>query len=182
MFRSAEPAPHVVSLELLQELRKHYQQDWYGLHGVCHWARVFENGMRLSVQDGVNQKIVQLFAVFHDSQRITEGRDQGHGERGARLAGRLRPLFDLTDGEFLLLTKACRLHTSERTHTDITLQVCFDADRLDLGRVGKVPDPYFLSTPLARQSEVIEGCYIRSLRWAKLPEQPFGLKVTRGLL
>lgn len=40
---------------------------------------------------------------------------------------------------------ACNQHTVARTHGDITVQTCFDADRFDLARarIGKVPDPAF---------------------------------------
>ena len=37
------------------------------------------------------------------------------------------------------LRRACRLHTTERQTGDITVDTCFDADRLDLGRVGIYP-------------------------------------------
>jgi uncharacterized protein len=41
---------------------------------------------------------------------------------------------------------------------DITIQTCWDADRLDLGRVGTTPDPARLCTAAARDPEM--------LRWA----------------
>jgi uncharacterized protein len=43
------------------------------------------------------------------------------------------------------------------------VQTCWDADRLDLGRVGKRPDPRRLCTPAARDRDVIEWAYRRSL-------------------
>lgn len=163
-----------ISLELLAEIKKHYPLDWYGTHGVVHWSRVYENGMKLSEQKGVNVKVVQLFSVFHDSQRRNEGYDDGHGGRGAQLALKLREFCPATDEEFELLTISCGLHTSARTHDNITVQACFDSDRLDLGRVGTVPDPKYLCTPLARSKEVIEWGYEKSLVNV-LPKNPFGL-------
>lgn len=136
-----------------------YTLPWHGTHGVGHWARVFENGMRLAEITGANVRVVQLFAIFHDSQRVNEGTDFGHGLRGAEYAGKLRGVeFDLPDEEFRLLYDACAGHTDEFTHEDITVQTCWDADRLDLGRVGIYPDARRLCTNAARSSEFI--------RWA----------------
>src|SRR6185369_16204086 len=40
---------------------------WFGDHGISHWARVLENGLRLSTETGADPNVVSLFAVFHDS-------------------------------------------------------------------------------------------------------------------
>jgi len=160
--------------QLLVEIKCHYPLDWHGTHGVIHWCRVYENGMQLAEQPGVNRRVVQLFSVFHDSQRFSEGGDAEHGNRGAGLAARMREFYVADDHEFALLTIACNLHTSARNHPDITVQACFDADRLDLGRVGIVPDPDYLCTPLAKQPDFIESRYRRSLD-RRLPEHPFEL-------
>jgi uncharacterized protein len=40
-----------------------------------------------------------------------------------------------------LLFEACRLHTDGLTSSEPTVQACWDADRLDLGRVGITPKP-----------------------------------------
>ena len=63
--------------------------------------------------------------------------DDGHGQRGAELAAELRgTLFDLPDADFELLYEACARHTDGLTDADITIQTCWDADRLDLGPRG----------------------------------------------
>lgn len=168
-----------ITIELLTEIKKHYPLDWYGTHGIIHWSMVYENGMVLSEQEGVNEKVVQLFSVFHDSQRRNEGYCDGHGSRGAQLALKLRHLCLVTDDEFELLTMACGLHTDARTHENITIQACFDSDRLDLGRVGTVPDPAFLCTPLAKTKDIVDWGYEKSLV-RKFPEMPFGLSEIEG--
>ena len=53
-----------------------------GYHGVLHWARVTENGLRIAEDNGADLEVVKLFALFHDSRRINEQIDDGHG--GAR--------------------------------------------------------------------------------------------------
>ena len=128
-----------------------------GDHGVAHWARVLENGLRLSEETGANVEVVQLFAVLHDSRRQNEVTDPEHGPRAAEFAMELRGrAFDLDDHEFRLLYKACHGHTHERTHPDVTIQTCWDSDRLDLGRVGITPHPTRLCTEVAKRSETIK--------------------------
>src|SRR5262249_56457260 len=126
-------------------------------HGITHWARVLENGRRLATETAADLAVVALFAVLHDSQRVNEGSDPDHGPRAAEFAVQTRgTLFDLPDREFALLHRACAGHTHERTHPDPTIQTCWDADRLDLGRVGIVPHPNRLGTDVAKRPEVIK--------------------------
>jgi uncharacterized protein len=73
---------------------------------------VLENGRRLSVITGAKIGIVELFAVFHDSQRINEGFGNDHGRRGAKLARDMHGIqYELDDGDLELLIQACELHT-----------------------------------------------------------------------
>jgi uncharacterized protein len=122
-----------------------------GDHGVVHWARVLENGFRVAEAIGADNEVVTLFALFHDSRRINEYTDDEHGLRGGELAHSLRgKLVHLEDARFDLLFEACRLHTGGHLEGDATLQACWDADRLDLGRVGITPIPRRLCTDAAR--------------------------------
>ncbi|MHB8993720.1 MAG: HD domain-containing protein [Armatimonadota bacterium] len=142
---------------LVQVILEGYALPRHGTHGVGHWGRVLENGLRLAAGTGVNPEIVSLFAVFHDARRINEGGDHGHGRRGAELAEELRgTLFELPDDDFLLLRLACEGHTDGLTEADLAVQVCWDADRLDLPRVGKTVDPARLCTAAAKSPEMIE--------------------------
>jgi len=122
-----------------------------GDHGIVHWARVLQNGLRMAEATGADREVVTLFALFHDSRRVNQFRDHGHGLRGAELARSLRGnLIHLDDDRFELLFEACRLHTDGHTTGDPTLLTCWDADRLDLGRVGITPQPHRLCTDAAR--------------------------------
>ena len=137
---------------LVHAILEDYALPWNGTHGVSHWARVLENGFRLAKETGVSIEIVQLFAVFHDARRVNEDFDLGHGKRGAELAAAFRgDWFNLPDHDFDLLYEACVGHTDGGTDGDITVQICWDADRLDLGRVGISPDSQKLCTPTARK-------------------------------
>ncbi|MBX7105382.1 MAG: hypothetical protein K1X57_14960 [Gemmataceae bacterium] len=128
-----------------------------GDHGVAHWARVLENGLRLAEETGANVRVVSLFAVLHDSRRIYGNHDPEHGPRAARFAATIRGRhFELPDHEFRLLVRACEGHTHELTHLDITIQTCWDSDRLDLGRVGIGPHPSRLCTEVAKRPDMIK--------------------------
>ena len=168
----------IITIELIAQIKKQYPLRWHGTHGILHWNRVYQNGVKLASQKGVNAKIVELFSVFHDSQRLNEGKDLNHGQRGAELAGKLREYLPLNDDELDLLVTACSLHTSTLDHENITVQVCMDSDRLDLGRVGHIPDPDRLCTPMAKMDKTIQWAYHRSLNDNGLPEIPFGLSQT----
>ena len=142
--------------QVIQAILEDYVLPVSGYHGVSHWARVLENGLRLSETMGANIEVVRLFAIFHDSKRRNDGVDPDHGQRGADFAAELRGrLFDLSDDGFKLLHRACAGHTHELTHPDITIQTCWDSDRLDLGRVGVTPHPNRLCTTVAKTREMI---------------------------
>src|SRR5262245_6188280 len=93
-----------------------------GDHGVIHWARVFENGLRVAETNGADLEVVALFALLHDSRRIDEYDDDGHGLRGGEFARSLRGrLVHLDDARFELLFEACRLHSDGDTIGDPTM-------------------------------------------------------------
>ncbi len=144
---------------ILKEILSEYTLPWDGDHGVAHWARVLENGLRLARETGANVEVVSCFAVLHDSQRHNEMSDPEHGPRAAEFAKSLQgTVLNLDNHHFELLYRACEGHTHERTHPDVTIQTCWDSDRLDLGRVGITPDPRRLCTAVAKRPETI--------RWA----------------
>ena len=141
---------------IIRVILEDYALPLEGDHGVAHWARVLENGEKLCTQTGAHNNIVALFAVLHDSRRINEIADPDHGMRAAEFATTIRrTLIGLDDHDFRLLCRACAGHTHERTHPDITIQTCWDADRLDLGRVGVTPHPRRLCTESAKHPDMI---------------------------
>jgi uncharacterized protein len=135
-----------------------------GIHGIAHWARVFENGLRLAEGTGALLSVVQLFALFHDAKRTHDGWEPGHGRRGAEYAYELREigLLPVSNTEFDLLYAACEAHTDGFTDADMTIQTCWDADRLDLNRVAILPDPKRLCTDAARSPEMLAWANTRA--------------------
>jgi uncharacterized protein len=117
------------------------------IHGPAHWCRVERNGLLVATRSKADPIVVRLFAVFHDSRRENEGSDPEHGARGAQLAELFRGQhYELDDEAFAKLIHACTWHTHEGKHDDPTIGTCYDADRLDLGRVGIIPEPDYMST------------------------------------
>ena len=124
------------------------------LHGLEHWKRVGAVGAQLAAETlCADPAVIGAFSVFHDSQRRNDSDDPGHGARGAQLAAEMRRqgLLQLDDDQFALLVEACVGHTDGQTSFDPTVGCCWDADRLDLGRVGMRPAAEYLSTLAARR-------------------------------
>ena len=158
--------PYYPSEKFLQYLRKIYALDWRkSVHGFAHWRRVLKNGLLIARRNGANQQVVTLFAFLHDIKREDDGYDLEHGGRAkALILATLQEQFlHLPQPELELLTYACEFHTHGFTEADITIQTCWDADRLDLGRVGIVPDPNYLCTAIAKEERIIEEAFQRSL-------------------
>ena len=157
-------------IELVRLVLAEYRLPWNGVHGLPHWARVLETGLRLAAETGADREVVALFALFHDSRRMNEGWDDGHGQRGADFAASLLGTqLDLDQHRFDLLYQACAEHTDGGTEGDVTILTCWDADRLDLGRVHITPSRKYLCTEPARRMDTIIWAEERS-RTGFVPE------------
>lgn len=156
----------MITLEpLLIEIAAQYKLDPQGTHGLNHWGRVLENGLKLAEIEGGDLTVIRLFAIFHDACRHNQSLDPGHGARGAALAEKLlgdHPL--VTPKQLDLLAFACREHTDGKTSAELTVQICWDSDRLDLGRVPIQPHPKYLCTTTAKTEQVMEWANLRSAR------------------
>jgi uncharacterized protein len=148
---------------ILDAVMDDYALSVGGIHGISHWARVWENGLRLAAETGADVEVLKAFALIHDSKRLNDDDDPGHGPRAAVFARMLRGRgLELSEEAFRLLFVACRDHTTGLTHPSLTVQTCWDADRLDLGRVGICPDPDLLCTEAASRAETIDWANSRS--------------------
>ena len=121
------------------------------IHGIQHWQTVERNGHYLANFNMADKAVLSYFAYFHDCMRENEGRDKGHGPRGAVLAMKYRDIIPLNDIQFKQLTDACKGHTYGTRPECITINTCWDADRLDLGRVGIDPDADYLHNEEAKR-------------------------------
>lgn len=133
------------------------------IHGPGHWRRVERFGVRVAELEGAAPEalvIVRLFAVFHDCRRDNESWDPEHGLRGSRMAETLRGKhFELGDEDFERLRYACAHHTGGMVSDDPAIGACWDADRLDLMRLGVTPNRKLLSTAAAREPRTIDWAW-----------------------
>lgn len=151
----------------LQSIIDYVGKDWHlgPIHGIEHWKRVERNGLLLATDD-VNIKVVRLFAYLHDHKRLSDGWDLEHGRRAAENLDNIRQILlsELTDDEFVMLKRACMEHTIIHRTGIPTIDACFDADRMDLPRVGYMPDPVRMASELgvafAKHGVVKEDCSI----------------------
>jgi uncharacterized protein len=182
----------ILGRDLIKVIRQQFPLAWNSLHGAPHWARVRENGLRLAPLTGANPRVVELFAFLHDSRRGNNDDDPGHGPRAALFAETLSQmgLVELSPEELEDLVTACRFHSEGQRKGSPTILTCWDADRLDLGRVGKKPLPHLLCTDAARESAFLEWAYERSVgkprswisRAGPLSGSPMDLGLTRKVL
>ena len=155
----------MIPSHLLKTIRRDFALSLRGIHGEAHWERVCENGLRLAERTGADPDIVELFAYLHDSQRQNDGWDRDHGQRAAEFVRALPgSVLTLPSGKIDRLRYACTHHSDGLTEANVTVQTCWDADRLDLGRIGIEPDPRRLCTPAAQDPSVIEWAFRRSQR------------------
>lgn len=129
-------------------------------HGVEHWDRVARFG-RMLYQEGADMDVILAFAYLHDSERQNNAVDDEHGKRASAFIDTIRDteLRDLSEEQVAKLKRACELHTIEHRTGDITIDICFDADRMDLLRVGIMPDPKRMATK--RGAELVSDPYYK---------------------
>ena len=142
--------------EILELIANFFEINFYGDHGIKHWERVYKNTQILASHYKIKSEVFELFALLHDSKRENEYEDTYHGLRASVFAKKL-----LDDG-FIELSKedeerlifACANHTKKDKNNplcdDIIVQICFDSDKLDLRRVGMIPDASRMNTDFAK--------------------------------
>lgn len=129
-----------------------FVMDNESIHGVNHWDEVYQNGMMLALQPGVDKLVVGLFAYLHDCKREDDHQDPEHGDRAADFVVWLRnsgKLEFLKHEQYHKLWLACMQHHKGVVETeDITIGACFDADRIELIRCGMVPKVELMNTEM----------------------------------
>lgn len=135
------------------------------IHGPTHWRRVSRLGLRIAGLEGGELVVVAVFAACHDVARIHDGVDFEHGPNAVeRIRRELADDLDLSRAQLDLLFRAIERHTEGEVTDDPTVGACWDADRLDLVRIGFDIDPDRLSTATAR-SAALESAARR--QWAR---------------
>lgn len=152
-----------VRAPLVELVQQHFALGDDSIHGICHWGRVLENGVRLAQVNGADIEVVSLFALFHDSCRKNDNSDLMHGPRAAKWVREMSFALALSDAQVDLLVVACAGHTNKLHHKDITVATCWDADRLDISRTGLIINPMFLSTQAAKDPEILAWAQQRGM-------------------
>jgi uncharacterized protein len=119
------------------------------VHGPAHWEQVALNGLYVAAETYADIRIVLAFSLLHDAFRETDGHDPEHGHRAAEWAAQNA---DKLEGVVPLeeLVYALHHHADGLTSENPTIEACWDADRLDLIRLGVVPTADLLSTEAGR--------------------------------
>lgn len=154
----------LITKRLIAFARSEFRLDWDGIHGAPHWSRVRHNGLLLAEHTGANTRVVEYFAFIHDLGRESDNYDPEHGIRAAAIAESIAgDLIDVCGYELELLKEACCGHSDGHIVADVTMMTCWDADRLDLGRVGIRPDPKRLCNDAAKYPGFLLAAYERSV-------------------
>ena len=144
-----------MSIDQLNEYSRENHSIWSSpIHGLEHWERVWSYGQTIGWSVQADMEVVHYFAYLHDCARWDDGVDLEHGPRAAFFAKANRELFDLSEQQFQLLLRAVSGHTAAmpgcKAGDNPTLATCWDADRLDIDRVGIAVEPKYLFTELAQ--------------------------------
>lgn len=143
-------------------------------HGPDHWARVSAHSAAVARSLGVDPLVPYLFALVHDSQRLDDGTDPEHGPRAAQFVLDNKDILFgfLRADDHAYLVDACKDHSAGMTEAAPVIQACWDADRLDLWRVGIEPSPEYLCTPYARRMDVIDDAQSLLMEWPRKSDDP----------
>jgi ribosomal protein L21E len=121
-------------------------------HGESHWQQVELYGLELCKHvKHADKAIVKYFAIFHDCKRQNENDDPEHGERAAEFILTIKDKLGLSQEQLDKLIFAVTYHDKGAISLDPTVGVCWDSDRLELLRVGTIPDPQYFSTYAAKK-------------------------------
>ena len=153
---------------ILPAIRKQFRLNWWGHHGVRHWARVRRNGRIIAQHiEGVDTQVTDLFAVLHDAGRVDEYDDPGHGWRVMAYLRKLHSetRLGLNPEQFHTLLIAIERHSDpSATPYNATMAACWNADRLDIGRVGLTPSKRFMCNEALPPDHIIEQLAAASQR------------------
>ncbi len=143
----------MVDTSLLEQIKSQFRLNTESIHGINHWIRVETIGLFLAKETGADPTVISHFAYLHDSQRINNGIDTKHGNRAAEYTKNLlfQGCITLTKSQTTNLLIACKNHSErDAIPRNITIATCWDADRLDLWRLGIEPNPHYLYTEFAK--------------------------------
>jgi len=121
-----------------------------GLHGVSHLRRVAILSGRFAVAVGEDVESAVVVGFLHDCARKKDGNDLEHAHDSAVLARKLiERFFPHLDVD--RICDAIEGHAEGEVTTEPLAACLWDADRLELKRIGRTIDIDLLSTEVARR-------------------------------
>ena len=135
--------------------------------GFPHSLRVDKGINLLCRKMGMSGSGVSAFAYWHDVMRST-GHDSEHGKRASQVIeqSRWRNKFKMVDADRLAF--ACEHHSTMLRSGDTLIDICFDADRLDLFYRGITPDPALMATEMGSYYAENYDEYLREIKPMKI--------------
>ncbi len=120
------------------------------LHGVSHLRRVAILSGRLANAVGEDVESAVVMGFLHDCARSNDGNDTEHGHESAFLArGLIERFYPHLDVD--RICEAIAGHADGEVTIDPLTACLWDADRLELKRIGRTIDLDLLSTKVARR-------------------------------
>ncbi|QRX64626.1 hypothetical protein JS578_05130 [Dysgonomonadaceae bacterium zrk40] len=114
--------------------------------GFPHSLRV-DKGINLLCRKMAVKNNVSAFAYWHDVMK-SKDHDPEHGERASEVIEQSRGRNKLEMVDVDRLSFACKHHSTMLRSGDTLIDICFDADRLDLPYRGITPDPDLMATEI----------------------------------
>lgn len=135
----------------VEEIVFHHSLYKDGVHGIDHIRRTVENAKIIAKEtcpDKFDDAVIG--AYLHDIGRIDDFGGNAHAVRGAKISERLLQEF-WPNLDIKRILFAIEFHADKLTSEDPLIGTIWDADRLDLDRVGIKINPDLLSTKKAKE-------------------------------
>lgn len=134
------------------------------IHGRPHWDAVWVNAKAIvaKMETGADLTMLAWFAYLHDCKRENDKADPRHGQRASDFAKAawLRGELPMSVDDLDDLRYALAFHSSGfklAPKRPLWVRVAWDADRLDLPRVGIIPERKRMATTVG--ASLILGRY-----------------------
>lgn len=129
------------------------------IHGFSHLRRVAAVAGRIAAAAGEDIESAVVAGFLHDCARRHDGGGVDHAHDSAALTRKLLARF-YPHLDAVRLCDAIARHADGETTEDMLAACVWDADRLELRRLGIEVDPDLLSTEIARRLIRISRCRV----------------------
>lgn len=124
------------------------------IHGIPHLRRVAVTAGRIAASIGEDIESAVVAGFLHDCARSDDAGGTRHAHDSAILAKKLLSMY-YPHLDAAHLCDAISRHADGKTTKDLLIGCVWDADRLDLRRLGIEVDPDLLCTSIARRIVLI---------------------------